>query len=183
VTLSAGDSDPSGFEAILYRFQPRYGGHNCLNGLTAEENSGAPINDRVESLTPTISNDRLACSHRFSYDYLKILFTRKHEGTARIVIGQAVGWLSAQQSYGRSSNSFESFVFLAIADNNRSPSGTFIKDYKAFRNMSRMDASRRKANALRLRFSKSLARRRQRLSQAIMRSTLQRFGRTTNPLA
>ena len=54
---------------------------------------------------------------------------------------------------------------------------------QSFRNMSRMDASRRKANALRLRFSKSLARRRQRLSQAIVRSTIQRFGRTTKPLA
>jgi hypothetical protein len=54
---------------------------------------------------------------------------------------------------------------------------------QSFRNMSRMDASRRKANALRLRFSKSLAKRRQRFSQAIVRSTIQRFGRTTNPLA
>jgi hypothetical protein len=54
---------------------------------------------------------------------------------------------------------------------------------QSFRNISRMEASRRKASALRLRFSKSLARRRQRLSQAIVRSTIQRFGRTTNPLA
>ena len=34
---------------------------------------------------------------------------------------------------------------------------------QSFRNISRMEASRRKASALRLRFSKSLARRRQRL--------------------
>jgi hypothetical protein len=54
---------------------------------------------------------------------------------------------------------------------------------QSLRSMSRMDASRRKANALRVRFSKSLARRRQRLSQAMVRSTIQRFGRTTNPLA
>ncbi len=45
-----------------------------------------------------------------------------------------------------------------------------------------MDASLRKATALRLRFSQSLANRRQRLSQAIVRSTIQRLGWTTNPL-
>src|SRR5271166_5678468 len=47
--------------------------------------------------------------------------------------------------------------------------------------MRRMDASLRKASALRLRFSQSFASRRQRLSQAIVRSTIQRFGSATNP--
>src|SRR5271169_101125 len=42
--------------------------------------------------------------------------------------------------------------------------------------MRRMDASFKKARALRLRFSQSLARRRQRLSHAIVRSTIQRLG-------
>ena len=42
---------------------------------------------------------------------------------------------------------------------------------QSFRSMMRMDASLRKASALRLRFSQSLANRRQRLSQAIVRST------------
>jgi hypothetical protein len=41
----------------------------------------------------------------------------------------------------------------------------------SFRNMRRMEASLRKARALRLRFSQSLASRRQRFSQAIVRST------------
>ena len=45
------------------------------------------------------------------------------------------------------------------------------------------DASCRNARALRLRLSKSLARRRQRLSHAKVRSTTQRIGRTTKPLA
>ena len=45
-----------------------------------------------------------------------------------------------------------------------------------------MEASLRKASALRLRFSQSLANRRQRLSQAIVRSTIQRLGWTTKPL-
>ena len=45
-----------------------------------------------------------------------------------------------------------------------------------------MDASLRKATALRLRFSQSLANRRQRLSQAMVRSTTQRLGWTTKPL-
>ena len=54
---------------------------------------------------------------------------------------------------------------------------------QSFRSMRRIDASRRNASALRLRFSKSLARRRQRLSQAKVRSTTQRIGRTTKPFA
>ena len=44
-----------------------------------------------------------------------------------------------------------------------------------------MDASLMKASALRLRFSLSLASRRQRLSQAMVRSTTQRLGWTTKP--
>src|ERR1039458_2034166 len=54
---------------------------------------------------------------------------------------------------------------------------------QSFLSMRRMEARRRKASALWLRFSQSLASRRQRLSQAIVRSTIQRFGRTTKPLA
>ena len=45
-----------------------------------------------------------------------------------------------------------------------------------------MEASLRKARALRLRFSQSLASRRQRFSQAMVRSTIQRLGSTTKPL-
>ena len=44
-----------------------------------------------------------------------------------------------------------------------------------------MDASLMKASALRLRFSQSLASRRQRLSQAMVRSTTQRLGWTRSP--
>ena len=43
-----------------------------------------------------------------------------------------------------------------------------------------MEAQRRKASALRFRHSQSLASRRQRLSQAMVRSTIQRLGSTTN---
>jgi len=43
--------------------------------------------------------------------------------------------------------------------------------------------NRKNARAFRLRFSQSLASLRQRLSQAIVRSTIQRLGKTTNPLA
>ena len=53
----------------------------------------------------------------------------------------------------------------------------------SFRSISRIDARRMNATALRVRFSKSLARRRQRLSQAKVRSTIQRRGRTSNPTA
>ena len=53
----------------------------------------------------------------------------------------------------------------------------------SLRNMSRMDARRRKASAVRLRFSKSLASLRQRPNQPRLRSTTQRFGIISNPLA
>src|SRR5258705_11224263 len=54
---------------------------------------------------------------------------------------------------------------------------------QTFRSMRRIDASFKNARALRLRFSQSLARRRQRLSQAMVRSTIQRLGNCTKPLA
>src|ERR1700741_5010798 len=54
---------------------------------------------------------------------------------------------------------------------------------QSFRSMRRIDARRKNASALRFRFSQSFASRRQRLSHAIVRSTTQRRGSTTNPLA
>ena len=53
----------------------------------------------------------------------------------------------------------------------------------SFRSMRRIEARRRKASALWLRHSQSLASRRQRPSQANVRSTIQRFGSTTKPVA
>ena len=54
---------------------------------------------------------------------------------------------------------------------------------QSFLSMRRIDARRKNARAFRLRFSQSLASLRQRLSQAMVRSTIQRLGKTTNPLA
>ena len=53
---------------------------------------------------------------------------------------------------------------------------------QSFLSMRRIEARRKKASAFRLRFSQSLASLRQRLSQAMVRSTIQRLGKTTNPL-
>ena len=53
---------------------------------------------------------------------------------------------------------------------------------QSFRSMRRIEARRKKASALRLRFSQSLASLLQRLSHAMVRSTIQRLGRTTNSL-
>src|ERR1019366_9851842 len=53
----------------------------------------------------------------------------------------------------------------------------------SFLSMSLIEARRRNASALRLRFSQSLARRLHRPSHANVRSTTHRFGRTTNPFA
>jgi hypothetical protein len=60
---------------------------------------------------------------------------------------------------------------------------TLHQGLQSFRSMRRMEASFKNARALRLRFSQSLARRRQRLSHAMVRSTIQRLGNCTNPLA
>ena len=49
--------------------------------------------------------------------------------------------------------------------------------------MSRIIARRRKASAVRARFSTSLARRRQRFNQLKVRSTIHRFGSTRKPVA
>jgi hypothetical protein len=54
---------------------------------------------------------------------------------------------------------------------------------QSFRSMSWMEARRRKASALRLRLSKSLASLRHRPSQAKVLSTIQRLGKTTKALA
>src|SRR5215210_7493107 len=54
---------------------------------------------------------------------------------------------------------------------------------QSLRSMRRIEARRTKASAFRFKFSQSLARRRQRLSQAIVLSTIHRFGRTTKLLA
>src|SRR5436305_3955497 len=53
----------------------------------------------------------------------------------------------------------------------------------SFLSMRRMDANRRKASAFRLRFSQSFTSRLHRPSQAKVRSTTHRFGRTTKPSA
>jgi hypothetical protein len=53
---------------------------------------------------------------------------------------------------------------------------------QSLRNMRRMDAKRRNMRAVKLRFSQSLANLRQRLSQAIVRSTIQRLGSEALPL-
>jgi RNA polymerase sigma factor (sigma-70 family) len=52
----------------------------------------------------------------------------------------------------------------------------------SFLSMRRIEARRKNASAFRLRFSQSLASLRQRLSQAMVRSTIQRLGKTANPL-
>ena len=53
---------------------------------------------------------------------------------------------------------------------------------QSFLSMRRIEARRKNESAFRLRFFQSLASLRQRLSHAMVRSTIQRFGKTTNPL-
>ena len=70
---------------------------------------------------------------------------------------------------------------LQKALDSESPSGNYSLELLSFLSISRMDASLTNARALRVRFSKSFANRRHRLSQANVRSTTQRLGKTLNP--
>src|SRR4051812_18928709 len=75
--------------------------------------------------------------------------------------------------------SFRTFLFFGIALLCGPHSSLeSVREHQAglqsFRSMRRMDARRKNASALRLRFSQSLASLRQRLSQAIVRSMTQR---------
>src|ERR1700692_28889 len=54
---------------------------------------------------------------------------------------------------------------------------------QSFLSMRRIEARRKNAKAFRLRHSQSLAKRRQRLSQAMVRSTIHRLGKTAKPFA
>ena len=65
----------------------------------------------------------------------------------------------------------------------KSLSGNYPFELLSFLSISRIEASLMNARALRVRFSKSLANRRHRLSQAKVRSTTQRLGRTSKPSA
>src|SRR5208282_4108887 len=88
----------------------------------------------------------------------------------------------------RSVSNCPSFLQVEIIDHKQSFSllESVRRDYAglhSFLSMSLIEARRRKASALRLRFSQSLARRLQRPSHAKVRSTTHRFGRTTNAFA
>src|SRR5262245_33766916 len=86
-----------------------------------------------------------------------------------------IGWLVGQLLDGRRPISTKSNC--AVLESVRKHQAGL----QSFRSMRRIEASRRNASALRLRFSQSLASLRQRLSQAKVRSTTQRRGSTTNP--
>src|SRR5271166_3127549 len=64
-----------------------------------------------------------------------------------------------------------------------SPSEKSHLELHSFLSISRIEASLMNARAVRCRFSKSLANRRQRLSQAKVLSTTHRLGRTSKPSA
>jgi non-ribosomal peptide synthetase component F len=84
----------------------------------------------------------------------------------------------------------QAFGEAAVICGRRTPSGEPSESVRnhhdglqSFRSMSLMEARRRNTSALRLRFSQSFARRRHLPSQANVRSTTHRRGKTTNPLA
>src|SRR5436190_22719860 len=73
----------------------------------------------------------------------------------------------------------EYFRFFAFLESVR----TLQAGLQSFLSMRRIEARRKNAKAFRLRHSQSLARRRQRLSHAMVRSTIHRLGKTAKPFA
>ncbi len=86
---------------------------------------------------------------------------------------------------------YENDIFVSYAHVDDEAADGFSKssDSKVYeglqslRNMRRMEAKRRNMRAVRMRFSQSFASLRQRLSQAIVRSTIQRLGSVTKAFA
>ena len=121
-------------------------------------------------------------SYRLTYAVIGPLLTLLRPLMPNIVlttdgVGRA---MIAAVRRGASKNALEPHDIYALTlESNRD----HLVVWHSFLTMSRMDARRRNARALRLRHSQSLANRRQRLSQAIVRSTIQRFGNTVNPFA
>ncbi len=109
--------------------------------------------------------------------YLNTAFVRVHQGL------QAVLLLAERGVIGDARVIIRSGVEFAIAINALESVRKHHVGLHSFRSMRRMEARRRNASALRLRHSQSLANRRQRPSQAKVRSPIQRFGRTTKALA
>src|ERR1700686_826189 len=79
------------------------------------------------------------------------------------------------------------FVLSPVSEFVLSPSSESVRRLQAgiqsFLSMRRIDARRKNAKAFRFRHSQSFAKRRQRLSQAMVRSTIQRLGKTAKPFA
>ena len=95
-------------------------------------------------------------------------------------VGEAAGDRRLYRTIGTAPNSHLSRTARAVC---LKSVRKVYEGLQSLRSMRRMEASRRNASALSVRCSKSFARRRQRFSQAIVRSTTQRIGRTSNPLA
>ena len=95
------------------------------------------------------------------------------------------GWVSAfDWSAWRQTSDGQRLMHVATALDDASESvRSHLLALHSFRSINRTEAQRRNASADRLRHSQSLANRRQRFSQGMVRSTIQRLGRTVKPRA
>ncbi len=122
---------------------------------------------------------------------LKDLFAVRNQITQNVVGKLAIKLLDIERrrALKKPTDSLDAYDYLLRGREYyaRSTRSEFVREHHvglhSFRSMRRMEARRRKASALRLRHSQSLASLRQRPSQARVRSTIQRLGRVTKPLA
>src|SRR5260370_15325199 len=115
---------------------------------------------KIQIKDPVRSRPSLVCSDRRSVRYRS---THK--------------WVATRPPVDSIEALLFSTLFLSLESVRRLQAGL-----QSFLSMRRIEARRKNASAFRLRSSQSLASLRQRLSQAMVRSTIQRLGKTTNPL-
>ena len=98
--------------------------------------------------------------------------------------GKILKYSTDEATVESSKHQLVSFLEKFVLEGSDSESVRKVVQFEqSLRSMRRIDASLRKASALRDRFSKSLANLRHRPSHAKVRSTTQRLGRTSKPLA
>ena len=155
-------------------------GNQLASGDALNEPSWRALIDFVEGDESAI--DAKAVLNQLRLDQVSDLCGKSIELGDRL--GQVYSrWVQGTAFGFERSDSIANILEVFVRDCSLESVSKLRQGLQSFRSMRRMEASFRNARALRLRFSQSLARRRQRLSQAIVRSTIQRLGNCTNPLA
>jgi hypothetical protein len=129
----------------------------------------------IQPLFAGPSVERLVAEHIFPVYSLQLVAGR-HRERAKVLAASA-GPLASDSDVGARERAVRSTPVSGHRQAGHSKSVRRLQaGLQSFLSMRRIDARRKNAKAFRLRHSQSLAKRRQRLSHAMVRSTIQRFG-------